>query len=149
MYHCLVCFITQMGYRRPPETGCRGPGSFKRKDTVCDIFLANEWRDTCLVFVIYPFLTFVGSFRGEKETWVRNRKSLHTARDDATSFWAVPLLTPDIQSRHHKTYKYYIWTSISSWKVAIELSIEKCQVSKVWIAFLFSVIYSLIRYFII
>lgn len=58
--------------------------------------------NTCSVFVIYSFLTFGGSFRGEKETWVRNRKSLHTAQNDATSSWAEPPLTPDIQSRHHK-----------------------------------------------
>lgn len=42
---------------------------------------------------IYPFVMFADAFGGEKETWVRNRKSLHTACDELTS---LRLLTLDI-----------------------------------------------------
>jgi len=74
--------IAQKGHRWPPATGSRRWGNIKIKDTVWNIFLASRCKTTCSLFVVYSFVTFGGLCQGGKETWVRNRKSLHTAQND-------------------------------------------------------------------
>lgn len=62
-------FYYSGGIQKTPQTGCRGWGSFKRKDTVCAIFLAYERINTCSLF-----FTLGGWFGEEKEKQVKNRK---------------------------------------------------------------------------
>lgn len=60
----------------------------------CMWHLPDKWMVKHLLAFIDISLSHIGgSFRGEKETWVRHRKSLQTGRDDTTSFWVVPILS--------------------------------------------------------